>query len=203
MALKRYFTDEEKFGLTVEEIKRGEKYLRKHKTAGAISDSESMKLYEVYLVGCSFYEIHQQFPQYPVDQIILTAALKGWAHDREKMLGSLRDRVQSKVVKSVIEQTDFLTTMLSVANAEHMEEMRKFVLDPDNNPKPNVRIQSIKEYKDVVETLSKLVAGATGSRSQRTSAMFETLDPKNADKHLPNKKDDDDDIATLIAGEVE
>jgi hypothetical protein len=158
----------------------------------------------MFLVGCSFYEIHQQFPQYPVDQVILTAALKGWYHDREKMLGSLRDRVQAKVVKSVIEQTDFLTTMLSVANAEHMEEMRKFVLDPENNTKPMIRIQSIKEYKDVVETLSKLVAGATGGANKtKQSAMFDTLDPKHAKKSLPKDNNDDDDIANIIAGEIE
>jgi len=204
MALKRSFTDKEKFCLTEEETKRGEKYLRKYKTAGAISEANSMKLYETYLVGCSFYEIHQQFPQYPVDQIILTAALKGWSHDREKMLGSLRDRVQAKVVKSVIEQTDFLTTMLSVVNAEHMDEMRKFILDPGNNPKPQIRVQNIKEYKDVVETLSKLVSGATGNKSAKSSAMFDTLNPRTSAKSLPaGKAEDEDDIATIIAGEIE
>lgn len=204
MALKRYFSDKEKFGLTEEEIRRGEKYLRKNKTAGAVSEAESMKLYELHMLGTSFYEIHQQFPQYSVDQIILTAALRGWMHDREKMMGSLRDRVQAKVVKSVIEQVDFLTQMLSVVNAEHMEEMRQYVLDPLNNPKPSIRVESIREYKDVVETLSKLVAGATGDKKNKSSAMFETLNPKASVKSLPEeKKDEDDDIASIIAAEVE
>lgn len=203
MALKRSFTDEEKFGLTEEEVKRGEKYLRKYKTAGAISDVDSVGPYEMYMIGTSFYEIHQQFPQYSVDQIILTAALRGWARDREKMMGSLRDRVQAKVVKSVIEQVDFLTTMLSVTNAEHLEEMRKYILDPENNPKPSIRVESIKEYKDVVDTLSKLVQGATGDKKTKSSAMFETLNPKNA-KSLPEKEksEEDDDIANIIAGEI-
>lgn len=205
MALKRSFSDEEKYGLTEEEIKLGEKYLRKHKTAGAIDEVESMKLYEMYMVGCSFYEIHQQFPRYSVDQIILTAALRGWPRDRDKMMGSLRDRVQAKVVKSVIEQVDFLTTMLSVANAEHMEAMKKFVIDPDKNPLPSIRVQNIKEYKEVVETLHKLVAGATGAaKNSKSSAMFEALEPSKQGKSLEsgNQESGDESAADFIASEI-
>jgi hypothetical protein len=202
MALKRSLTEEEKFGLTEEEAKRAEKYLRKYKTAGAIPENESIGTYEMFMIGTSFYEIHQQFPRYSVDQIILTAALRGWTRDREKMMGSLRDRVQTKVVKSVIEQVDFLTTMLSVTNIEHLNEMRKYITDPENNPKPSIRVESIKEYKEVVDTLSKLVQGATGDRKTKASAMFETLNPKNT-KSLPGKVDEeDDDIANIIAGEI-
>lgn len=203
MALKRSLTQEERFGLTDEEVKRAEKYLRKHKTAGAIPEADSMGPYEMWMIGTSFYEISQQFPQYSVDQIILTAALRGWTRDRQKMMGSLRDRVQTKVVKSVIEQVDFLTTMLSVTNTEHLDEMRAYILDPVNNPKPSIRVENIKEYKEVVDTLSKLVQGATGDKKTKASAMFETLNPKNA-KTLPEKKsiDEEDDIANIIAGEI-
>lgn len=202
MALKRSFTDEEKFGLTLEEIKMGEKYLRRNKTAGAISELESIKLYEMVMVGSSFQEIHSQFQQYPLPQIVLTAALRGWCHDREKMLGSLRDRVQAKVVKSVIEQVDFLTTMLSVTNAEHLDSMRRYVLDPANNPRPSVRVESIKDYKEVVETLQKLVAGAQGS-NKKSSAMFDTLNgPPSKQLQTSHHQQDDDDAALIIAGKV-
>jgi len=206
MALKRSLNDEERFGLTEEEIKQAEKFLRKFKTAGAVADIEAIKLYELLMVGCSFQEIQQQHPQYPLPKIILTAALKGWLRDRDKMMGSLRDRVQAKVVKSVIEQVDFLTTMLSVVNAEHLETMRKYILDPANNPKPAVRVESIKEYKEAVETLHKLVAGAQGS-NKKTSAMFDALSGPAA-RQLPSgtqqlvANDDDFDAASVIAGKV-
>ena len=115
------------------------------------------------------------------------------------MMGSLRDRVQAKVVKSVIEQVDFLTTMLAVVNAEHMEKMRKYVMDPKNNPKPDVTISSVKEYKEVVETLHKLVAGATGT-NKKSSAMFDQINTKKA---LPSKQEDDSfNPADIIAGEL-
>ena len=174
MALKRHLSLDEQFGLTEEEIKISEKFLRKNKTAGAVPDSESMKLYELFMLGYSFNEIQQQYPQYLVAQVILTAALRGWSKDRDKMMGSLRDRIQAKVVKSIIEQVDFLTTMLSVTNVQHMDVMRKYILDPANNPIPAINVQNIKEYKEVAETLHKLVAGVSTS-SNKKSAMMDAL----------------------------
>ena len=178
MALKRNLTDDEKYCLTQQEIKLAEKYLRKHKTAGKINEPESLKLLEMYLIGHTSVEIHQQFPHYEMGQIILTAALAGWPHDRDKMQHSLRDRVQAKVVKSVIEQVDFLTTLLSVNNAERMDAMRKYIVDPVNNPKPNLTIDSIKEYKEVVETLYKIIAGSTPGSKSKTSPLFNALAPQ-------------------------
>lgn len=179
MALKKKLTEEERYGLTEEESKLAEKYLRKHKTAGALKDLEAAKLFELYLLGDSIGKIAQQFPQYEVGQICLTAALRGWGRDRDKMMHTLQDRVRAKVVKSVLEQVDFLTTMLSVSNAEHLEAMMKYIQDPINNPKPQMRIGNIKEYKDVAETLYKIVAGATpsGDGDKKKSPMFSALTP--------------------------
>lgn len=204
MALKRSFNDDEKVGLSQQEIEIGEKYLRKHKTAGALSEIESIKVYELYMVGCSFNEISQQFPQYEMGQIILTAALQKWGTDREKMHSTLRDRVKAKVIKSVIEQTDFLTTMLSVASAEHMKEMRDYIIDPQSSPKPQLRITSIKEYKEVTDTLAKIVQGATpNAKDNKHSPMFDALAPKEKPKlpEIKKQQEDEIDIDALLAEE--
>lgn len=193
MALKKNLTDEEKYGLSEEEIKLATKWLRKYKTAGALKDLEAAKLYEMYLLGDSLAKIGQQFPQYPLGQITLTAALRGWAKDRDRMLHTLQDRVKAKVVKSVLEQVDFLTAMMSVANAEHLEAMMKYVQDPINNPKPQMRVTNIKEYKDVAETLYKIVAGATGSnpKDKGKSPMFDALTSNNKPPQIEEPEEDD------------
>lgn len=191
MALKKNLTEEEKYGLTEEEIKLATKWLRKHKTAGALKDLDAAKLYEMYLLGDSIPKISQQFPQFPIGQIALTAALRGWATDRDKMLHTLQDRVKAKVVKSVLEQVDFLTTMMSVANAEHMEGMIRYIQNPAANPKPQLRIGNIKEYKDVAETLYKIVAGATTAKPGQASPMFSAL-TNPIRKELPQEEKEED-----------
>ena len=198
MALKKRLTDEERYGLSEEEIKLAEKYLRKHKTAGALRELEAAKLFELYLLGESLSKITQQFNQYQLGQVVLTAALRGWAHDRDKMMHTLQDRVRAKVVKSVLEQVDFLTAMMSVTNAEHLEVMIKYCQDPINNPKPTMRVTNIKEYKDVAETLYKIVSGATAGKGK--SPMLDALSP-------PQKKEEDKpaepDAATMLAEVIE
>lgn len=201
MALKKNLSDQEKYGLSEEEIKLATKWLRKHKTAGALPDLEAAKLYEMYLLGDSIAKIAQQFSQYPIGQIALTAALRGWAKDRDKMQHTLQDRVRAKVVKSVLDQVDLLTTMMSVANTEHLEAMIKYCQDPINNPKPEMRITSIKEYKDVSETLYKIVAGATGTGTGKdkgkSSPMFDALTAPPSKQTEEEQESDDIDITAL------
>jgi uncharacterized protein with HEPN domain len=196
MALKKRLTEEERYGLSEEENKLAEKYLRKNKTAGALKELEAAKLFELYLLGESLSKIAQQFPQYSLGQIALTAALRGWAHDRDKMMHTLQDRVRAKVVKSVLEQVDFLTAMMSVTNAEHLEVMIKYCQDPINNPKPAMRVTNIKEYKDVAETLYKIVSGATPGSKANKSPMFDALSPPQQKKE---EKPMEQDAASMLA----
>lgn len=200
MALKTKLTDEEKYGLTEEEIKLATKYLRKNKTAGALPEMDAAKLFELYLLGDSLSKIAQHHPQYPLGQILLTAALRKWPHDRDRMLHTLQDRVRAKVVKSVLEQVDFLTAMLSVSNAEHLDAMIRYTQDPMNNPKPEMRISNIKEYKDVAETLYKIVSGATqsGSKKDQKSPMFDALTPVPQNKMLKEQDKDEEGEVSII-----
>jgi hypothetical protein len=198
--LKKKLTDEERHGLSEEEIKLAEKYLRKHKTAGALKELEAARLFELYLLGESLSKIAQQFPQYTLGQVALTAALRGWAVDRDKMMHTLQDRVRAKVVKSVLDQVDFLTTIMGVVNAEHLETMVKYCQDPINNPKPALRVETIKEYKDVVETLYKIVAGATSSGKDKSkSPMLDALTPQQPKLE---QKVEEPDASVLLAEAV-
>jgi hypothetical protein len=102
------------------------------------------------------------------------------------MMSTLKDRVQAKVVKSVLDQVDFLTSMMAVANAEHLDVMAQYVRDPANNPKPALRITSIKDYKDITETLLKIVMGATsGGDKNKSSPMISALTSHEDRRQLP------------------
>jgi len=178
MALKKKFTEDEKYGLTGEEYKAALKHLRQHKTAGALDDINAAKLFELFILGDTLAKLAQAFPQFSFGQIALTAALRFWYKERDRLSHTLQDRVRAKVVKSVLDQVDFLTAMMAVANTEHLEAMMRYIQDPLNNPKPAMRVSSIKDYKDISEALYKIVAGATGTGTGKTaikSPMFDAL----------------------------
>ena len=198
MALKTSLTDQEKYGLSEEEFKLATRWLRAHKTAGAISDLEAAKLFELFLLGEPLVKLAQNFPQYPLGQIAFTAAYKRWPADRDRMMSTLKDRVQAKVVKSVLDQVDFLTSMMAVANAEHLQAMTEYIKDPKLNPKPSLRITSIKEYKEVCESLQKIVAGAASPQDNRKVSPMVSALTYTAGKALPEKIQEDPNEVTIM-----
>jgi hypothetical protein len=197
MALKRYLNDDEKFGLNGEEIKLAEKWLKKYKTAGAIQDPEAMKIYEMLLLGSTVMEVHATFPQWPIGQIALTIALRKWMTEREKMVNSVSSTATARMAKSVVDSVNFLTSMLAVANTEHLMEMNKYIKDPQNEPKPSLRIGTLKEYKEILDSLQKLVVGGGNGKK---SLLDSITAPDRPQTHmLPEAEEEkDDDAATLM-----
>lgn len=147
---------EESYGLSFEEIKEAERYLRDHKTIGVMNKTEAMPMYELFLLGYPFNEIYQKFPQIPMGKLLLTAARDNWVKDRERLAVSVADRIKARIFRSTVEQVEFLTDMVSVATNESTEEMRKYIQDPKNNPVPNMRIKNIKEYQQVLEMITSV-----------------------------------------------
>lgn len=204
--LKKKLNADERIGLTDEEVALAQRYLKKYKTKGAISDVEAMPLLELYLIGTNFVDIQRQYQQYSLSQILLTAAIKKWGLHRNKMMGSLRERVQAKVVKSVVDSFDFMTTMLQVAAAEHLHDMNNYLLDPKNNPKPSMRVRSLKDFKDVLDSLSKLMAVTnpdpkTGKIPPMMSAMepMKQIAKKSSTVTPKQQSSNPSDAASLLA----
>jgi hypothetical protein len=163
---------EEKKGLTYEEIKIAESAWLSHGASYALSKDEAFRLYELYLLGYSFTQILSRFPEYSLDKVILTAALHLWGADRVKIAGTLKNRIQSKVVKSVVEQVDFLTDMLSDASEQSRKEIAAYKADPDNNPKPKLAINSLNDYKTVLDMVHKLVSNPGRTLDSQANSVF-------------------------------
>jgi hypothetical protein len=189
MALKLKLTEEERYGLNAQEIILAEKYLRKHKTFGALKDAQAFPLWEMYLIGHTFSDIHKAFPEYEMGQILLTASLRGWPKDKERINYTLQDRVRSRVIRTVLGSVDFLTTMMDVTAVEHLEAMRKYIQDPVNNPKPELRAESIKDYRDISEALFKIVNGVNNKGSNaKDVSVYALLNGQQEPAALPEKK---------------
>lgn len=156
MALKKRLNASEQYGLTFDQVKEAERYLRAHKTAGILNDQEGMPLMELYLLGYTFEDIHQRYPNVAMGKILLTAALKGWVKHREHLASSVFDRIKARIIKSTVDQVELLTDMITVYAKEASEETAKYLKDPKGNPLPNQRIHSLKEFQVVAQSLADI-----------------------------------------------
>jgi hypothetical protein len=178
MPRKRYLTESEKVGLTAEEVSLANKWLRQHGTAGCVGTYESVKLFELYLMGQSLQQIQAAYPQYTLGQLALTCAQRKWYYERIRMSSTLQERVRARVIKSVLDQVDLLTAMLSVASVEHQQQMEAYIKDPKTAPLPEFRIKSIKDYQAVADTLHKIVVAAadpSGTSKRKTGSVYDNL----------------------------
>lgn len=177
MSFKTNFTELEMINLTDQEIRKGLIWLRKYRSYTQVPEPDATKMFEEYLSGDSLSRIASKYTQYPEGQIYMTAAVRKWGNERELLVKSMQSKVRTQVIKSITDQVDFLSTMMDVTRVQHMEDMRKFIEDPVNNPKPNFNIKSIKDYQTISDTLLKII--------QTITVMNEKKNPE-VSKIVPN-----------------
>lgn len=198
--IKKRLNSEERYGLTPLLIYEAEKHLRQFKTAGAMERQEAMPLYELFLLGYSVEDIQKRYPQYSIGKIALTAALNNWVRDKERVANSIYDRIKSRIIRSTVEQVEFLTDMVSVSTVENAEEMRKYLQDPTRSPAPKMRIKNLKEYQQVIEMLANVtdsIKAMSGSGSGKEEKGKLTATSKKI-KPLPSASEESELLAQLV-----
>lgn len=186
---KKKLSSEQKHGLTGEQIAEIERYLRQPTASGAIDKQEASPIYELFLIGYSTEELAARFPQYSKSRILYTAAAGGWVKDKERLASSIYDRIRARIIRSTVEQVEFLTDMITVSSVENADEIRKFLDDPKNNPLPNMRIKNFKEYQQVIDTLAKVtdsVRSLTNPNAQQEARVVKT---KSTKKLMPKSEE--------------
>lgn len=187
MPLKIHLNEEEKKGLNADQEKAARLYLRKHTTQKILSDTEAIPLYEMFMVGFSLEEIHRQYPQYEYGRICLTCAIKKWVHQRETAQMNIFDRIRARIVKSAVEEVEFLSNLITVNALEQKDAIRKYIADPSNNQPPDLRIKSLKDYQSVMDMLSKIVTSVK-EVSPRPELTRITVDQVRKNVELPATK---------------
>lgn len=160
---RKKLNNNQSYGLTADHVKEAEKFLNSKNAPGPLNPQEAVPLYEMFIIGYSFEEIQKHYSQFPLGRIIVTAASNNWIKDRETLANSIYDRVRARLIKSTVEQVEFLTDLISVSATESSEEVRKYLVDPANNKKPEMRIESLKDYKQVVDMLASIASSMKNS----------------------------------------
>lgn len=161
-----------------------------------ISELEAAPLLEAFLVGYSIDEVADRFPHMDKSQIVYTSIVNGWHKKRQEVAASIYDRVKAKLIRSVVEQVDYMTDLLSVVSTESKTQIAAYLSNPDTNPPPQNRIRSMKEYKEAIESLMKLTEKISALDMSRDAAIESS---KQTTKIKKNPKHSSDEAAVLAA----
>lgn len=191
---------EERYGLTNDQILAAQRFLKRGDGTGPIPQQESVPLYEMFMLDYSLEDIAAKFPQFNYDRVVYTAAVGNWIKDRERLASTIHDRIKARVVRSTVEQVEFLTDMIAVSSKETAEEVRKYLQNPNTNPPPQMRIKSFKDYQQVVEMLLKVTETVRAMSSpQEEPKRISTKKTKS----LKSVTDPDSIILAELAKEIE
>lgn len=137
------------FNLTKEYIESG-----KH----PLAPDTVASLFQLYLNGSSFEEIHRLNRVYPLASICWAAVKYDWETQKIQYIRELQANIRDKVIKAQLETTELLSTMLSAANKKNADPLRKYLQTGDATElKDSLNIQNLTQLLKIVEGLQKLV----------------------------------------------
>jgi hypothetical protein len=166
---KKKLSSEEREGLDSSLIRKIEIFYQTHGDSPYPSHEVASAL-EAFLIGYSLQEVADRYPNFNFEKLAYTAAVNRWHLKRQEIVSSIYDRVKAKLVRSVVEQVDYMTDMLAVASTEARGSMSAYLKDPVNTPPPANRIRSLKEYKSAIDSLTQLTEYVSKLGPSRSSS---------------------------------
>lgn len=201
MTQKKRLSADERYGLSDDEIAIAERYLKKHGLQAVMDKVSSTPMFEMFVLGYSYEDIFKAYPNVPKEKLILTSAINRWNKDKEMLANSVLDRIKARIVRSTIEQVDMLTSLISVYNVETTEEVKRYLLDPVNNPPPSNRINNIKDLQRVIEMLADVTSNVKSMATPTDKSKV--VSQKKTQKQLIQEKDEHTLLAELVEEDEE
>lgn len=151
----------------------------------SLAPSLNAKLFQLYLNGKDCEEIRRLNPQLSLGEIAAAKIQGEWGRRREEHLSQLLEETSKRVQQTSMETTDFLCDILTAANREHGDKLRRFIQTGDSKDLGDFKIQSLASLKTVIETLYKLTGQDKQSQVRITGEVVhrktEVIRPTSAE----------------------
>ena len=93
----------------------------------ALSPSTASNMFNLFLNGSSLQEIWKLNRQIALGSIIEAAVKFNWHTEKVQYSQDLHGKIREKVVQSQLQATELLTDMLTVANKQHSEKLKRYI----------------------------------------------------------------------------
>lgn len=126
------------------------------KGAKPISPTLAAQMFTLFVDGYSCGEIAKHNKTFTEGDILYCRKKYNWDSERDKYMSNLTVQIRERLQKAKLESVEFLTNMLSVMNKKHKDQALRYLQTGNSEDLPEFQINTIKGYKEVIETLSKV-----------------------------------------------
>lgn len=145
-----------------------------------IAPDTAGRMFQLFLQGNTCERIHNLNTGFLLGQIV-HARIKGeWDRLKDEYLKDLLELTRVRAMQSTLESTNFVADMLAVANLEFGEKLRRFMLTRNPADLGDLRIDSLKDYKDAVTLLQALTGQDKQSKVAGEVVITHRADPNGA-----------------------
>jgi hypothetical protein len=129
-----------------------------------VAQSTATQLFCLYLNGKTLPEIQALNPTLSMGQIVYAAVEGNWYKHRLDYLARLPDKAKLRLQQIACEAVDFMGDQLAAAHKMHGEAIQKYLQSGNSDDLGSFGINSIRQYREVLELLVK----ATGQNNTST-----------------------------------
>ena len=149
--------------------------------AKPISATLSSQMFSLFLEGYSCAEIVKQNKFFTEGDILYCRKKYKWDEERDRYAADLNDQIKQKLTKQKLESVEYLTNLLAIIHKESKSAVLKYLQTGNTDDLP--AIGSLKTYKDIVETLSK-ITGEDSVKKIKIDGKITNETTLKADKSL-------------------
>ena len=129
-----------------------------------LSLDTSLRLFELFVQGTQCSEIARLNPGFSQGMVLRARVEHLWDARRDSHLSELYTHTSERLRQIAMESVNFLGDLLAATHKLHGDKLKRFIQTGDDSALEGMEVGSIKQYKDVIETLGKI----TGSDNKKT-----------------------------------
>lgn len=130
--------------------------LEKYQGKPSLAVSIQVQFFELFLNGMSCEEIYRLNSRFAFGAIVRARIEGQWDMRKDAIVAHALDTVRQRVEQTQIAAINFNADLLAAAHKQFGDKFKKYIQTGDEAELGEIRIESLKQYKDAIEMWLKL-----------------------------------------------
>ncbi len=146
----------------------------------------SLKGYELFLNSYSCDDI-ARISGCPLGQVVDARLRYSWDQTRDEQLKALYAKIEERVLVTKSQALAHVTDLLAAAHKFQGEKIKKYLYEDDPNALGDLRIATVKDYREIVNLLVALTSPQQGGKIPNTPSGLVSVSGKVEHTHTVQK----------------
>jgi hypothetical protein len=126
---------------------------------------------QLYVVGYSVQEIHENFPEFPFEAVLWAKAQFKWDEKRDQKKRDLARQTLPGALDARLDGIRFVTEIINATHVKWRNQIIKYMANPEREAPPECLPKSLHQYGALQELLQTMMGPPEGAKNSTGSAL--------------------------------